>query len=351
MHPTAPAPVHESPELDGPAGTRRLGWVLRVLRAGPIVILVLLMVAITLARPVFLSPINLQNVLLQSSAVAILAIGSLVVVLTGGIDLSIGSTMALATVVGWLVFSVLGDGGGVVVVLAMVATGLLVGLTNGAVYVLGRIPHPFIVTLAMLSIAQSIGTVITRGQPLPGMPPLVDTLGRGFLGPVPVAALVVAVVALAADVFLRRTQWGRWIFATGGDREAATRMSLPVPSVLISAYAICGALAGLAGVLLAGNIGGGSATVGQGAGGLLDAVAAVIIGGASILGGRGTVANCLVGALLIGVIRNGLALLGLSPFLQGLLVGGTILVAVQLDVVRTMVERRIRAAQANEGRL
>ena len=128
-------------------------------------------------------------------------------------------------------------------------------------------------------------------------------------------------------------------------------MSIPVPRVLISAYVVCGSLAGFAGVLVAGNIGAGSATIGQAAGGLLDAIAAVIIGGASILGGRGTVWNCLVGALLIGVIRNGLALSGASPFLQGLLVGSTILVAVELDVVRTIIEGRIRTIKSNVGSL
>jgi ribose transport system permease protein len=315
------------------------------------VILAVLCIAITAARPVFLSTLNLQNVLLQSSVVGILAIGSLVVILAGGIDLSIGSTMALSTVIGWHVFQVTGDAGGLAVVLVMIAVGFVVGLINGLVYVLGRIPHPFIVTLAMLSIAQSIGTVITHGQPLPGMPDLVNQLGRGNLGPVPIAALVVVVAALTAGLFLHRTQWGRWIFAVGGDAQAAQRMSIPVQRVLISTYAICGATAGLAGVLLAGNISGGSATVGQAAGGLLDAIAAVIIGGASIQGGRGTVWNCIVGTLLIGVIRNGLALMGASPFLQGLLVGGTILVAVQLDVVRTVVERRIRTIQSNVGEL
>ena len=324
---------------------------LRVLGAGPVLILVALCIAIAIARPVFFTVVNLQNVLLQSSAVAILAIGSLVVIVTGGIDLSIGSTMALATVIGWLVFQPLGASSGILVVLAMIGLGLVVGLVNGLAYVLGRIPHPFIVTLAMLSIAQSIGTVITHGQPLPGMPDLVNWLGRGFIGVIPVPALLVAIVAILASLFLKRTQWGRWIFAVGGDTEAAKRMSIPVPGVLISAYVICGGMAGLAGVLLAGNIGGASATVGQSAGGLLDAIAAVIIGGASILGGRGTVFNCLIGALLIGVIRNGLALMGFSPFLQGLLVGTTILLAVQLDVVRTMVERRIRTIQANVGAL
>lgn len=332
-------------------GTRSLDLVLRLLGAGPIVILVLVCTVVAIARPVFLTEINLQNVVIQSSTVAILAIGLLVVIVTGGIDLSIGSTMALATVIGWLVFEQVGADGGIPVAVSMVALGLVVGLVNGLVFVVGRVPHPFIVTLAMLSIAQSIGTVITRGQPLPGMPDLVNMLGRGYLGPIPVAAIVVAVVAVVAHVFLKGSQWGRWIYAVGGDAEAARRMSIPVSSVLVSAYVICGALAGLAGVLLAGNIGGGSATVGQTAGGLLDAVAAVIIGGASIQGGRGTVSGCLVGTLLIGVIRNGLALLGASPFLQGLLVGSTILLAVELDVLRTYVEARIRTIQSNQGTL
>lgn len=333
------------------SNTRALDLTLKVVGAGPIIILVLLCVAIAIARPVFLSTVNLQNVLLQSSAVAILALGSLVVIVTGGIDLSIGSTMALATVIGWLVFQQVGDGGGPVVVMVMVAVGLVVGIVNGSVYVLGRIPHPFIVTLAMLSIVQSIGTVITHGQPLPAMPELINTLGRGYLGPVPIPAIVVVVVAAIASAFLKRSQWGRWIFAVGGDPEAARRMSIPVPIMLVSAYAVCGGLAGLAGVLLAGNIGGASATVGQAAGGLLDAIAAVIIGGASIQGGRGSVWGVLIGTLLIGVIRNGLALLGASPFLQGLLVGSTILVAVQLDVLRTLIEGRIRAIQSNLGAL
>jgi ribose transport system permease protein len=183
------------------------------------------------------------------------------------------------------------------------------------------------------------------------MPTLINTIGRGFIGVVPIAAIAAGVVAVIGTIFMKRTQWGRWIYAVGGDSEAARRMSIPVPRVLISAYVVCGSLAGFAGVLVAGNINSGSATIGQAAGGLLDAVAAVIIGGASILGGRGTVWNCVIGALLIGVIRDGLALYGASPFLEGILVGGTILVAVELDVVRTMIERRIRTIHSNAGAL
>jgi ribose transport system permease protein len=331
------------------ARMRLLEVLLRLLGAGPVVILVLLSLVMSQVRPIFWTTYNIQNVLVQSSVVAVLAIGSLVVIVTGGIDLSIGSTMALATVVGWHVFRSASLSAGGLVVVSMIGLGLLVGLVNGLVYVVGRVPHSFIVTLAMLSIAQSVGLTWSKGQPLTGMPDLVNTLGNGYVGVVPVPALVVAAVALLAWVFLRWTQWGRWTYATGGSAEAATRMSIPVPRVLVAAYAICGLFAGIAGILVAGSINGASATIGQGAGGLLDAVAAVIIGGASILGGRGSVWDCLVGALLIGVIRNGLALLNFSPFIEGLLVGGTILVAVEFDVVRTSLERRIRVMHANEG--
>ena len=171
-------------------------------------ILLILCAVIAFAQPVFLSTVNLQNVLLQSSVVAMLAIGSLVVILTGGIDLSVGSTMALATVIGWEVFQVVGDGGGLLVVASMIVLGLIVGITNGTIYVVGRIPHPFIVTLATLSIVQSIGTVITHSQPLSGMPPLVNDLGRGFIGPIPIAAITVGIVAVIATLFLKRTSVG-----------------------------------------------------------------------------------------------------------------------------------------------
>lgn len=329
--------------------TRLLENTLRTLQAGPVLILLILCLVMWRLSPVFLSSSNLQNILVQSSVVAILAIGSLTVILTGGIDLSIGSALALATVVGAMAY----QGGtltsGPAVVAVMVLVGLALGLINGLIYVKGRVPHPLIVTLATLSIAQGLGLVLSKGQLLSGIPSLVSTLGNGFVGWIPVPALVVAVVASVAWIFTRWTQWGRWIYATGGSTEAARRMSIPVSRVVISAYAVSGVTAGLAAILTAGSIGGGSATLAQGVGGLFDAIAAVVIGGASISGGRGKVGNCIVGALMIGVIRNGLALLNFSPFAEGVLVGITILLAVELDVLRRYVERRIRTLQTNEG--
>lgn len=326
-----------------------LGSILKFLELGPVVILLALVLIMWQLKSVFLTTVNVQNILIQSSVVAILAIGSLVVILTGGIDLSIGSAMALATVIGAMAYANDFFHSGIATICVILLVGLMIGLINGVVYVKGRVPHPFIVTLAMLSIAQGLGLVLSQGQMVSGMPSIVNTLGNGYIGMVPVPAIVVVVIGLLAWLFTRWTQWGRWIYATGGNPEGARRMSLPVSRILISAYAISGLTAGIAAVLTAGSVGGGSATLGQGVGGLFDAIAAVIIGGASILGGRGNVGNCIVGALMIGVIRNGLALLNWSPFAEGILVGVTILLAVELDVLRTHLERRVRTLYANEA--
>ena len=321
-----------------------LGLTLRFLEAGPVLILLVLIGAMWFLNPLFLSEQNIRNVLFQSSVVAILAIGSLIVILTGGIDLSIGAVMSLATVVGAIAYRQVQDG--LAIVAIMVGVGILVGLINGLLYVKGGIPHPFIVTLATLAFAQSLGLYLTNSQMVTGVPDIVDTLGNGNLGPIPIRAIVVVFAGIAAWRFTRWTPWGRWIYATGGNKEAARRMSIPVPAVLISVYVVSGLAAGIAAILTSGAIGGGSALLGQGVGGLFDAIAAVVIGGASIFGGRGSVWNAIVGALMIGVIRNGLALLDMSPFVEGMLVGSTILVAVLLDVLRARLETRMRAIRA-----
>jgi ribose transport system permease protein len=235
----------------------------------------------------------------------------------------------------------------VYVIGAMIAVGLVVGLVNGLIYVKGRVPHPFIATLATLSIATGLALTISKGQAESGMPPVVNTLGNGFVGVIPVPAIVLLVVAVAAWWLTRNTRWGRWIYATGGNSEAAKRVGIPVGKVLISVYVISGLAAGIGGVLTAGSIDGGSATLAEDPVTLLNAIAGVIIGGASLFGGRGSVWNAIIGALTIGVIENGLALENVSPFAESIFVGVTILVAVELDVLRSILERRIRTLQAN----
>src|SRR6185312_1083092 len=165
---------------------------------------------------------NIQNILVQSSVVAILAMGELIVIVTGGIDLSVSATMAHATVTGWSLYQThVFFHGGAYVVGSMVGVGLVVGLANGLIYVKGRVPHPFIVTLATLSVASGLALTISKGQAESGMPSVVNTLGNGFVGVVPVPAIVLLVVAIAAWWVTRNTRWGRWIYATGGNPEAA----------------------------------------------------------------------------------------------------------------------------------
>jgi ribose transport system permease protein len=341
------SPTATSVGADGTRRIRVLAGLLWVLQIGPALILIVLCLVVWSLKSTFISTANIQDVLIQSSVVAILAMGELVVIITGGIDLSVSATMALATVIGWSLFQTRLFQGGGYVVGSMIAVGLVVGLVNGLIYVKGRVPHPFIVTLATLSIASGLALTISKGQAESGMPSVVNTLGNGYVGVVPVPAIVLLVVAIAAWWVTRCTRWGRWIYATGGNGEAAKRVGIPVGKVLISVYAISGLAAGIAAVLTAGSIDGGSATLAEDPVTLLNAIAGVIIGGASFFGGRGNVWNAIIGALTIGVIENGLALQNVSPFAESIFVGATILVAVELDVLRSFVERRIRTLRAN----
>jgi ribose transport system permease protein len=323
-----------------------VGALLVVLRLGPLLILVLLIAVLANLSPVFFTPQNLGNVLTQSAAIAILAMGQLLVILTRGIDLSVGSTVALSAVVGALVFAQTGSGA--VTILAMVITGALVGAANGFGYVYGRLPHPFIVTLATLSIARGLALGLSGGQPISGMPAEVTTLGGGaatWLAPwFPNAAFLVLGVAILVTLLLRNLVWGRWIYAVGGDPEGARRLGIPRNRVLVSVYIMSGLLAGVAAIVTSGRLNAGSPTFGELA--ELDAIAAVVIGGASFLGGRGHVGNALVGALMIGVIRNGMNLLNVEAFLQLIVIGVVIFIAVESDVIRGRLEARFRVLQA-----
>ena len=325
-----------------PGRYRLLRGALTVIRLGPVLILAGLALAMTLLSPVFLTTGNVGNILSQTAAIALLAIGQLLVIITKGIDLSVGSTLALASVLGALAFR---NGSGAVIVIAvMLATGAAVGFVNGAGYVWGRLPHPFIITLATLSIARGLALQFADGQPVRGVPDIVQTIGGGSLGWLPYSAFLVAGIAGIVALVMSRLVLGRWIYATGGNAEAARRTGIPVRSVLISVYLLCGLLAGVAAIVTSGRLNAGSPTSGSLA--ELDSIAAVIIGGASFLGGRGNVGNALVGALMIGVIRNGMNLLNVGAFLQPIVIGVVIVVAVESDVLRARLEDRFRVLRA-----
>jgi ribose transport system permease protein len=298
---------------------------------------------LTLLTPFFLTGDNLTNLLVQVAPLAALAIGQLFVILVGGIDLSVGSLVALTTVTGSLAFHNLG--GGLVTLVVMLLTGLIAGLINALLYVKGRMPHSFIPTLAMLNAASGLALLLSDGRPTPGMPGIVTTIGGGDVAGVPVAIIVVAGLALVAGMLARRLRWGRWIYLVGGDREAARRLGIPVDRVVMSVFLISGFCAAIAGVITAGRTNAGFPTAGQ----LqeLASISAVIIGGASFWGGRGTIMGAVVGAFIFGVINNGLNLLNVSVYWQLIAIGVIVVVAVELDVLRRRLEERFRTLQAH----
>ncbi|MFO1147492.1 MAG: ABC transporter permease [Alsobacter sp.] len=332
----------QGPRQSAEARLRLLSVALRVLRIGPALVLLALMAAMSLLSPYFLTPRNLGNVLAQTAVIATLSLGQHLVILTRGIDLSVGSNLALCSVVGALLFRV--EPSSVLVILAMLAVGTLVGFVNGAVYVFGKLPHPFIITLATLSICKGLAFELSGGQAVSGMPAAVRFLGHETIGWLPVSAILVATVATLLAVMARRMVWGRWLYAVGGQPEAALRAGIPVRWVLVSAYVISGFLAGVGAIIVSGRTNAGSGLFGDLA--ELDSIAAVIIGGASFLGGRGHVGHALIGAIMIGVLRNALNLLNVDIFFQLIVIGIVIVLAVEADVIRARLEERFRVHQA-----
>jgi ribose transport system permease protein len=319
---------------------------LRLLSIGPLLILIMLIVVVSLLTPHFLSPRNLSNILAQTAVIAIVAMGQHLVILTKGIDLSVGANLALATVVGALVYRMVDSSA--LVILAMLLSGALVGAINGVGYVFGRLPHAFIITLAMLSICRGLALELAVNHTtMRGMPDAVNWIGGAWTFGVPNSFFVVFGLALLLVMLARAMVWGRWIYAVGGKPEAAVQMGIPVRGVLISTYVISGLCAGVGAVVLSGRTQAGSPLYGD----LLelDTIAAVIIGGASFLGGRGHIGHALVGAVMIGVIRNALNLLGVDIFFQMIAIGLIIVIAVEGDVLRNYLEARVRTLQAGRS--
>jgi ribose transport system permease protein len=261
-----------------------------------------------------------------------------VVILTAGIDLSVGSVMALA-----MVSLAVANRAGYpweVVILIGPLVGIAAGWVNGTGLTWLRLPHPFIMTLGTLNIARGLTNLVSGGAPVSGLQPQVRYAGQknydlGLFAPpagIPASFFIVVGCALGLWFFLNRTSVGRHIYAIGGNPQAARVSGIDVDRVLVLVYVICGFFAGLAGLLLAGRTDSGFPNAGIGA--ELDAIAAVIIGGASFFGGRGTVLGVLAGVLIIGLLRNGLNLLNVSVFWQQILIGAVIVLAVFIDVLR-----------------
>jgi ribose transport system permease protein len=338
--PTAGRPVGAAARDRMGDGAIRAG--LMVVRIGPLFMLLVLCVVMAALSPLFLTERNVTNLGFQSAAVIALALGQLVVILTRGIDISVGSIVGLTVAAGAVLY---GDHvSSVLILAAMIAIGGAVGALNGLLYVKGRLPHPFIVTLATLGIIRGVAFLLTNGNILPGQPALLETIGGGQVGAVPYATLLVVVLAFVTWTVTKRMRWGRWVYAIGGNPEGAKRVGIHVDRVLIGVYIFSGLMAGIAGVITAGQTGVGDANAGL----LyeLQAIAAVMIGGVSFLGGRGGVSNAIVGALTVTVIHNGLNLLNVSGYWEEIAIGVIILVAVELNVLRGHFETQFRVRQA-----
>lgn len=295
---------------------------------GALVGLLVLCVAMFIATPDFLTPNNLLNVGIQASVVAILAFGQTFVIVTAGIDLSVGSVSALCA----MVAAFTGQSWGMPPLVALLfglLTGLAAGMVSGAATAYAKLP-PFIATLAMLSVARGLTLVVSNGIPIP-TPSVVTWLG-GSVGPIPMPVVVLLVMGAIGWFILNRLSIGRAMYAVGGNLEAARLSGIPVKRVLVTVYALSGIFAAVAGLVLSGRLA--SAQPQAATGYELDAIAAVVIGGASLAGGVGRISGTLIGALVLAVIRNGLNLLNVSAFWQQVIIGLVIAVAVGIDVLR-----------------
>jgi len=306
---------------------------------GIVLVVIVMMVVLAAIKPeVFLTPQNLTNIIKQNASLALLALGMYVVIVTAGIDLSVGSIMALG-----MVALAIASKAGVpwqIVVLIGPAIGLAAGYVNGIGLTVLRLPHPFIMTLGTLNVARGLTYLISNGAPVSGLKPEERYLGQvywdlGIFPPpagIPASLVVVIVCAVGLWFFMERTDMGRHIFAIGGNPQAARVSGINVDRTLVVVYMISGFFAGLSGLLLAGRTDSGFPNAGIGI--ELDAIAAVIIGGASFFGGRGTVLGVLAGVLIMGILRNGLNINNVSAFWQQILIGLVIIVAVYIDVLR-----------------
>jgi len=289
-----------------------------------------LCIFMSIASPVFLTQENILNVLRQVSTNCNLALGMTLAIIICGIDLSVGSIVALSgTLAGGLIaFSNVPIP---IALLAGILVGTLAGLFNGFMIAHTGIP-PFIVTLAMLNIARGAAYVYTGGQPIRVMKDSFNVIGAGYLGPIPLPVIYSFIFLLLTSIILNKTKLGRHIYAVGGNREAARFTGIKIKRVEIFVYTFSGFMAAFSGVVLAARMFSGQPTVGQGF--ELDAVAAVVLGGTSMMGGIGKIGGTFLGVLVIGVLNNGLNLLNINSFWQLIVKGIVILAAVYVDMMK-----------------
>ncbi len=309
----------------------RLVQLLKVRELNVFIALLVVGALISLFTPYFLTTNNLMGVFRSFSMTAIMSIGMVMVIITGGIDLSVGSAMGLSSLVTALCFA-----NGLpmpICIAAGLGVGLVFGLVNGLLITVVGLP-PFIATLGTLSIGRGLMYIITHGVPLtPDTPESFSILGQGYLGPVPVPVIIMIIMTICFSILMTKTRFGRHVYATGGNETAARLSGVKTNHVKLAVYVTSSTIAALAGVISFSRYL--SAEPASGFGSELDVIAAAAIGGASLSGGIGSVGGAVIGAALAGIIANGVVLMNINTYAQQAITGAVILVAVSMDVLRT----------------
>jgi ribose transport system permease protein len=301
----------------------------------PFLTLIVLFVGLSIASPHFLTQTNLSSVVRQTAVIDIMALGMTLIIISGGIDLSVGAILAMAGLFGTMALE---KGQPIAAGVAVgLATGAACGLLNGVLITQLRV-NPFIVTLGTLGILRGLTLIISNGLPVHNIPQSFSFLGEGTVLGVPFVLWILLIAAVLMHLVLEHTKLGRYAFAIGSNEYAAFYAGIPVAFHLSAVYSIGGLLTGLAGMIEASRLMTGQPTAGQGY--ELQAIAAVVIGGGSLRGGEGSVVGTLIGAFIMGLLANGSDLLGISPYLQQAIIGGVIILAVTVDEFR---KRRMSA--------
>jgi ribose transport system permease protein len=295
--------------------------------------LIIIVIIMSVLSPYFLNQDNIFNVLRGMSTIGIMAIGQTMVIITGGIDLSVGSLMAVSSILTARLITIQNQNAMFAVVCGL-AFGLLLGMVSGLIITRFRI-NPFITTLGMLSIGRGLTYLLATGvkgsvaSNIPMQNDSITFLGNGNLGPIPISVIILLFLVILATIFLKRTVPGRYIYAVGSNERSARLSGVPVNKIRVFVYAISGFFCAMAGIIMAGRLS--TAATNIGIGSELDVIAAVVIGGASLQGGEGTVAGAIIGATIMAIVRNAFVLLHIPNHFQTITIGIVIILAVGLD--------------------
>lgn len=323
------------------AGLKRMDAKKILNRYGVFLALILVCILLSFLTPAFMTSRNIINVVRQVSVYGLLAIGVMLVVLTGEIDLSVGSIVALSGVVSALAVK---DGAPWYIAVALgLVSGMLAGLVNGLFVTLGNVPS-FIATLGMQGVARGVALLLTNGYPVSGLGDDFRFIGRGSVGFLPVPIIILLACCLLMAFVTKKRDFGRNLFAIGGSRKAALYSGINVRKEVIKAFVLSGFFSGLGGIVLTARLGAAETVAGEGFEQI--AIAAVVIGGASLAGGKGNMMGTLVGTLIIGVINNGMTLLSIQTYWQKIVQGAIIVLAVLMNTVQIRSMKRKKSAPA-----